>query len=170
MFSTTDGIIFLFLWVFSGLVHVNFCETVNELSLNTNSCISARYHCACNLVSVLLSSVVWLLLALTLVLVCNMSLATLLKPIWEALALLHNWWIFQIFQGEKFYRTGLCLLCMYKINFTMFQLVVPSFTCPHGQGILSFIRLWDTHPLCSLVLPVFLRGQKVYVYGSNPKL
>jgi len=78
MFSTTEGSIFLFLWVLNGLVRINFCETVNELSLNTDFCIFVRYHCTCNSVSVLLSSMVWLLLALTPVLVCSMSLATLL--------------------------------------------------------------------------------------------
>ena len=76
-----------------------------------------------------------------------MCLAMLLKPIWEALALLHNWWIFQIFKGEKFYRTGLCLLYMYKINFMMLQLVIPSFVCPCGQAILSHLSVRDASPV-----------------------
>lgn len=119
---------FFFLWILNGLVHVNFCETVNELSLNTDSSIFAKYHCTCNSENVLLSCVIWLLLALTLVLVRNISLATVLKPMWEALAIQQNWWIFQIFQGEKFKRERevfcTCLLYMYKIHFTVLQFVV----------------------------------------------
>lgn len=117
------------------------CETVSELSLNTDSCIFARYQYTCNSVSVLLSSVVWLLLALTLVLlVCNISLATLLKPIWEALALVHSWWIFKSLKERNFTEL-VCLLYMYKINFTMLQLVVASFMCPHGPSILPFCEI-----------------------------
>lgn len=102
-------------------------------SLLMDTCIFARYHCTCSSLSRCIATQ------------CDMTAVSINTSIsmqhfssntieahMGGISIVTQLVVFSSLSRREFYRTGLCLLYIYKINFKMLQSVGSSFMCPYG--------------------------------------